>query len=199
MRNLAFVAMIVLAACGDDEAAIDSDEAARRAYFGLDEAIGKSITLGFAGFNAASSANIPPQMGVGEVGGTITITGQVDQGSSNNKGMRLKVGMVDYTDGKLVIDDEEIDVEITYATSDDPNLQPALEMQLKNIPTGTLDGTLIGDFAMTGDLEGTATLNLTFTGVLQDMAGTVIRMPGTTNITGTATSGDGTYNVDITL
>jgi hypothetical protein len=53
---------------------------------------------------------------------------------------------------------------------------------------------------MTGDLEGTATLNLTFTGKLMDAGGgKVVRVPGMTHVTGTAVSGDGTYAVDITL
>src|SRR5687767_4541413 len=83
-------------ACGDEE--IDSDEEARRAYLGLDKSIAKSLALGFTGFNAASSANIPTQMTTGEVGGTLEISGQVDQGASANKGMRLQVGMVDFSD-----------------------------------------------------------------------------------------------------
>jgi hypothetical protein len=193
------VLIAVTGACGGDDT-ISSDEEARRAYFGLDESIGASITLGFAGFNAASSANIAPQAATGIVGGTLTVTGQVDQGSSNNKGMRLKVGMVAYTDGVVVIDGEPTDIDIVYDTATDPAQQPALTMQLKSIPTGTLDGTLIGDYAMTGDIEGTATLNLTFTGKLMDAGGgKVSRVPGMTHVTGTAISGDGTYAVDITL
>ncbi len=190
---------ITAAACGGDDT-ISSDEEARRAYFGLDESIGASITLGFAGFNAASSANIPPQSGAGLAGGTLTITGQVDQGSSNNKGMRLRVGMVAYTDGLVVIDGKPTDIDIVYDTALGAATQPALTMQLKSIPTGTLDGTLIGDYAMTGDIAGTATLNLTFTGKLMDAGGgKVVRVPGMTRVTGTAASGDGTFAVDITL
>lgn len=196
--GLSSIALLCFACGGDD--GIDSDEEARRAYFGLDASIEKSLALGFKGFNAASSANIDPQMDVGVVGGMLTITGQVDQGTSANKGMRLRVGMVDYTDGPLVIDGEELDVDITYNTAADVTLQPALTLNLRNIPTGTLDGTLIGDYTMTGDLEGTATLNLTFAGTLQsDGAGGTIRMPGSTTVTGTATTGDGTYDVNITL
>lgn len=84
-----------LSGCGND---ISSDEQARRAYLGLDKSVGKSLQLGFAGFNAASSANIPAQTTTGDAGGTLTITGQVDQGASSNKGMRLRVGMAGYTD-----------------------------------------------------------------------------------------------------
>jgi hypothetical protein len=190
--------VVGLAACGSDD--IDSDEEARRAYFGLDTSIERSLTLGFAGFNSAQSANISPQMATGATAGTLVITGQVDQGSSANKGMRLRVGMVGYTDGPLVVDGKEIDVDITYDTSTDTAMQPDLQLQLKNIPTGTLTGTLIGTYTMRGDLEGEITLNLMFSGMLKDDGtGKVIRAPGTTTVSGTATSGDGTYDVNLSI
>jgi hypothetical protein len=174
------------AACGEG---VKNEEDARRAYLGLDAHVDKAITLGFAGFNAASSANISPQMTTGTTGGTLTVTGQVDQGASANKGMRLLEDMVMYSDdGKLV-----------YAT--DTAAKPALNMQLKSIPTGTLSGTLVGNYTMTGELMGTVMLNLSFTGQLQpnavDMT-KVERKPGTTTITGTATSPAGTYQVNVT-
>ena len=164
---------------------VSSDEQARRSYLGLDASIDKAIQLGFDGFNSASSANISPQKTTGTASGTLTVTGQVDQGASANKGMRLFEELVNYSDdGKLV-----------YATS----ALPALDMQLKNIPTGTLTGTLIGSFAVAGDITGTVVLNLSFAGTLQPGTGTqVARKPGTTRITGTATSGAGVYQVDVT-
>lgn len=166
---------------------VSSDEQARLAYLGLDASIDKAISLGFAGFNAANSANIPAQMTVGVASGTITVTGQVDQGASANKGMRLFEELINYSDdGKLV-----------YATS--ASALPALNMQLKGIPTGTLDGNLVGAFAVAGELSGSVQLNLTFTGMLQAGTGTKVeRKPGTTRITGTATSGTGVYKVDVT-
>lgn len=194
-----FLLLAISGACGGDDT-ISSDEEARRAYFGLDESVAASITLGFAGFNSASSANIAPQSAPGLAGGTLTISGQVDQGSSNNKGMRLKVGMVAYTDGVVVIDGKPLGIDIIYDTAAGAAAQPALTMQLKGIPTGTLDGALVGDYAMTGDVEGTATLNLSFTGKLMDAGGgKVVRVPGMTHVTGTVTSGDGTYVVDVML
>ena len=191
----AVFALLALGACADDD--IDSEQEARRAYVGLDGSIAKSLTLGFAGFNAASSANIPPQMTAGIESGTLVITGQVDQGSSANKGMRLRVGMVGYTDGVVVLDDENI--EITYDTDLDPASQPYLQLSLKNIPTGTLTGTLTGTYHMTGDIIGDATLDLTFAGTLQADGAGVMRAPGTTTVTGTAVSGEGTYDVSLTL
>lgn len=202
MGKLTFLLFAVsVMACGDD-GDIDSNEEARRAYLGLDQSIEKSLALGFAGFNSATSANIAPQADVGIVAGTLTITGQVDQGSSDNKGMRLYVGMVDYTDGPilLTVDDEEIQVDVTYDTSTDVATQPYLNLSLRNIPNGTLTGTLVGDYTMDGDLEGTATLNLSFTGnIVDDGTGKTIRAIGTTHVTGTATSGDGVFEVDIML
>ena len=88
------------AACGDD--GVSSTEDAKNAYLGLDPSIDKAITLGFAGFNSAKSANIDAQTAMGTKSGTLTVTGQVDQGNSANKGMRLLVAMTGYSDdGKI--------------------------------------------------------------------------------------------------
>jgi len=201
MRNLTclFVFSLVVSACGSDD--IDSDEEARRAYLGLDPSVAKSIQLGFDGFNAASSANIDPQVTAGEADGMLTITGQVDQGNSANKGMRLRVGMVAYDDGPFVIDEDGHTIEVVYDTVEDVTMQPALDMMLKNIPTGTLDGTLLGTYLLSGDIDSEATLNLTFTANLMDGGNnTVVRVPGSTHITGTLdTNGGGTFAVDVTL
>lgn len=206
MRKLLLLCF-VLGACGSNDT-VSSDEQARRAYLGLDKSIGKSITLGFDGFNSASSANISPQTTTGDAmpGGMLTVTGQVDQGNSANKGMRLYVGMVAYTDGPIKINDKGDTIKVTYDTSMTQTDQPYLQMMLKNIPTGTLDGTLnsggtmTGVYHLSGDIKGDVSLDLTFTGTL--MAGpnnTVVRVPGSTHVTGTATSGDGMYMVDVTI
>lgn len=186
-----------LTACGDDD--ISSDEQARRAYLGLDNSISKSLQLGFAGFNAASSANIPLQTTAGDASGTLIISGQVDQGSSANKGMRLRVGMATYSDGEIAVGEDEDPVNITYASSTDTTTQPELTLQLRDIPSGTFTGTLVGTFQMTGDLEGDVTLNLALAGDIEDDGtGKVRRVAGSTTVTGTATSGDGSYNVNLT-
>ena len=193
-------AVSLTAACSDD--GIDSDEEARRAYIGLDPSIEKSLNLGFAGFNAASSANIPPQMTTGTATGTLTISGQVDQGSSDNKGMRLYVGMVDYSDGPITVtyEDEQVEVDLGYDTSADAAAQPYLNLSLRNVPTGTWTGTLLGDYDLHGDIDSTVHLELMFSGTLSDDgAGGTMRTPGATTITGFATSGDGRYDVDLTL
>jgi hypothetical protein len=184
-----------LVGCGDG---VSSDEQARRAYLGLDKSIEKSLQLGFAGFNAASSANISAQLIGGDAAGTLTITGQVDQGTSANKGMRLRVGMTNYSDGTVTVEVEE--VKITYSTSTDTAAQPALDLSLRNIPNGTFTGTLVGSFQMTEDLEGEVTLNLSMSGLIEDDGtGKVRRKAGSTTVTGTAKSGDGEYQVNVTL
>jgi len=202
-KLIGFMLVAVLGgACGDGDD-IDSNEEARRAYFGLDGSIEKSLQLGFAGFNAASSANIEPQMMAGDDASMLTISGQVDQGSSDNKGMRLRVGMVDYNDGDVLIEQEGKDdvlVNITYDTNTDVAMQPFLDLKLSNIPTGTFTGTLTGSYTMDGGLDGTAELNLTFTGkLMSNGAGGTTRVPLMTTVTGTAKSGDGTYEVNLTL
>lgn len=192
------IACVFLVGCTSDS--VNSDEQARRAYLGLDKSVGKSIQLGFDGFNAATSANIPAQMTAGTSTGTLTIGGQVDQGASNNKTMRLLVGMVMYSDGAIVVNDSGDKINVTYDTSTDTTMQPMLTLDLKGIPTGTLTGTLVGTYHLTGDIKGDVTLNLTISGALADGGGgKVIRAPGTTTITGTATQGDGMYMVNVTI
>jgi len=200
------LATLFTAACGDDDA-VDSDEQARRAYLGLDGAIEKSLNLGFQGFNLASSANIDAQMTTGTKAGTLAIDGQVDKGASNNKGMRLYVAMVAYDDGAVVINDDGDTVHIVYDTSTDMTMQPYLDLKLANVPTGTLNGSLgpntnmTGVFQLSGDLEGTLTIDVTLTGNLMAGSGMeVLRVPGSTKVVGTATNSDGgTYQIDVTL
>lgn len=184
-----FIALfgIVVAGCGNGS--VHSDADAQKAYLGLDPSVDKAINLGFAGFNAATSANIPMQMTTGTVKGTLTVTGQVDQGASSNKTMRLATAYAGYQDDAMI--------NVVYDTN--AASLPMLNMDLMMIPTGTLTGTFTGSFTMTGDLKNTVTLDLSFTGMLQAGANmTVERKPGTTHITGTAVSDYGTYTVDVT-
>jgi hypothetical protein len=184
MRSLA-LALVVLTSCGSS---VSSMETAKTAYLGLDPSIDKAITLGFQGFNTAQGANISPQSSAGGAGGTITVTGQVDQGSSPNKTMRLQEALVQYSD----------DGTVTYSTAS--GSPPELDMDLKNIPTGTVTGSLVGDYTMTGALAGPVTLDLGFSSQLEAATppDQVQRKPGTTHIVGTATAGGGTYSIDIT-
>ena len=172
---------------------VDSNETAKQAYLGLDESIDKAITLGFQGYNDAKSANIPAEQTNGDVSGTMTVTGQVDQGVSANKQMRLLEALAEYAD---------TDAGVVYDTSADAGSDGApatLDMSLQGIPSGTLSGSLDGTYAMRGALAGLVTLTVSFDGQLEpNDAGGVERKPGTTHITGTATSGSGTYAIDIT-
>lgn len=182
--TLSLATLCVLVGCGGG---VDSAANAQRAYQGLDASIDKAITLGLDGFNAASSANIPDQVGDGAATGTMTIAGQVDQGTSTNKTMNLTDALADYSD----------DNKLTYDTT----TPAALDMKLSKIPAGTIDGTLNGTFKLSGELAGSVTLTLTFSGVLEPVASDptkIERKPGTTHITGTADSNYGTYTVDIT-
>jgi hypothetical protein len=190
MRRLSWLGVLVLAC---SSGGVDSNEAAKEAYLGLDESIDKAITLGFQGFNDSTNANIPTEQTTGDVSGTMTVTGQVDQGVSANKQMRLNEALGDYSD---------TDAGIVYDTSTDAGTDGApavLGMSLQGIPTGSLSGNLDGTYGMSGALKGLVTLSVTFNGQLEaNDAGGVDRKPGTTHITGTATSGSGVYNIDVT-
>jgi len=174
-----------LAGCGGG--AVGSEEDARLAYMGLDKSIDKAIQLGFDGFNTASSANISPQTAKGTLAGTMTINGQVDQGASSNKTMKLTEQLVMYSD-------------VDKFTYDTGSALPVLDMKLSMIPTGTLDGTLVGTYNISGELKGVVNLNVSFHSDLQaGMAPVMVeRKPMTTHITGTANSDYGIYNIDLT-
>src|SRR3954451_3829570 len=102
--TLTRLALILVAAAGCSNG-VHSDADAQKAYLGLDASIDKAITLGFDGFNAASSANIPSQSTKGAVTGTMTIGGKIDQGSSSNKTMTLTEALAMYSDdGKITYD-----------------------------------------------------------------------------------------------
>ena len=91
-------------------------------------------------------------------------------------------------------------VEIAYDTNVDAAMQPLLDLKLSGIPDGTFSGTLVGAYSMTGDIEGNAELNLSFTGkLMSNGAGGTTRVPLMTTVTGTAKSGDGTYEVNLSL
>jgi hypothetical protein len=83
MKVLLLATILVASACGGSDS-VSTVEDARDAYLGLDASIDKAITLGFAGFNSASSANISPQTASGSTSVKLTVCGQVDQGASAN-------------------------------------------------------------------------------------------------------------------
>ena len=198
MRLLLLLAASSLA-CGCVNS-LDSEREAELAYLGLDAAIKKSVALGFDGFNAASSANIPPQAAAGDVSGTLLIQGQVDQGASVNKGMRLTLAMDEYSDLEDLNPDGQQALSVTYSTDPDAAL-PALDMQLRDIPDGTFEGTLVGTFLVAGGLEGDVEISVALDGLLEsDGAGGTRFEPGSTTIVGLAVSpSGGEFAIDITL
>jgi hypothetical protein len=199
MRNrFAFLApLMIFAACGNNDS-VNSNEQARRAYLGLDKSISKSLALGFMGYNAATNANIPTQTTTGDASGTLTITGHVDQGNPNQISMGLSVGMTMYSDGKITIDDKGNTISVTYATNS--AAQPSLSLKLNASAGNTLTGSLNGDYQMSGDLQGTVTLNLQIDGKFSGTAPNVMRVAGSTTVTGTAVnSSGGSYMVNVTL
>jgi hypothetical protein len=198
LLSVSFTVIAIAPAC--QCGAVGSEDEARIAYLGVDDVVTKAMDLGFAGFGAGDNANIPAQNDDGAESGTINVTGQVDSGASDNKGMRLDVALVEYSDG--TIDDPETDdddkIAITYETAEGAPL--ACDMQLRNFPDGTYSGTLIGDVVMSGDLEGELKLNVTFAGETDDDgAGNTVRAPGTTDVSGTATSPNGDFDIETTI
>lgn len=178
-----------LLACGNK---VSNEAEAEAAYLGLDRAVERGLALGLRGFAGASSANIDPQEEAGEASGTMIITGQVDQGESANKGLRLQMALVDYSDTL----DADGEPDILYVT--DPDAPPALDISLRDIPDGTLEGTLAGLFDMAGAVQGLVELDLAFSGDIEDDGtGNPTRVDGSTAITGTATSDYGVFEVDL--
>jgi hypothetical protein len=184
--------------CGDGGNKVSNTENAQRAYLGLDLSIDKAINLGMQGFNMASSANISPQTGNGDTTGTLVVGGHVDQGASSNKTMNLTTDYTNYEDAARAPNDGGV-LKIIYNAAS--NGVAGLSMKLSNIPNGTFNGSFMQTMHMSGDLQGDVTLNLAFNGDLQPVASgstQIQRKPGTTHITGSATSSYGTYAVDLT-
>jgi hypothetical protein len=183
---------LALVSCGPpDKGDVNNEASARLAYLGLDAAVGRAIQLGFDGFNAASSANIPEQSEAGDLGGMMVVDGKVDQGSSANKGMRLQVTLQDdYAD--VVLEGER---HVTY------NGGPAeFDVNFKGLPDADLTGTLVGTFVMEGDLLGEVTLDVSIVGQTEaGPGGGIVRVPGTVKVTGTATSDYGVFDIDVAL
>ena len=198
MRNVPLIlAWTVLAACTNNS--VDSTTAARRAYLGLDKSVSKSLQMAFAGYDAATNANIPAQTTMGDSTGTLVIVGKVDSGNCTQLSMSLDVGMATYSDGKFM--DGNTSVSVTYATSTDVTMQPVLGIKLNGSSNNAINGTLVGDYTMTGDLKGTVALDLMLTGMFTGTCpNAVTRVAGSTTVTGTATnSSGGVYDVNVTL
>lgn len=191
------VVVLSLASCGPD---VNSDDEARVAYLGIDRVASRVLALGFAGFNAADSANIPTQQVDADETGEVIVTGQVDQGNSDNKGMRLSAALVEYNDGPLddpETDDEEA-FELVYDTEEDAPFD--VDFSLRDIPNGTLSGTINGRVIVSGDLEGGLDLAVDLSGEIEEDDGDTVRTLGSTTVTGTATNdAGGVFEIDAQL
>jgi hypothetical protein len=197
----ALVCLFAFAACGEEDG-VASKASARAAYLGLDNAIEKALNLGFKGFNEASSATIPPQTTDGDVMGTMNVTGKADQGASANKGMRLDVELIGYQDILAIVDVDDADIDFAVVYDTDPAALPYLEAKFSNYPNGTFTGSFTGTVNMSGDLKGIVTLNLSFSGQTEEDPvdpTKVVRVDGTTTVTGTATSSYGTFDISLTI
>jgi hypothetical protein len=191
------IVIATVVGCGNGDS-VNSNEQARRAYLGLDKSISKSLALGFEGYNAASNANIPTEMASGDATGTLTITGHVDHGNPSQATMGLAAAMTMYSDGKIVVDDKNTTIVVTYET--DSAAPPSLGLKLNSSAGDSLTGSLDGTYKMGGDLQGTVTLNLQLSGTFSGTAPNVMRVAGSTTVTGTAVnSSGGTYMVNTTL
>lgn len=194
--TLAVAVLSLLAAqCGG----VSNADGARRAYLGLDRAVDRALSLAFDGVNAASSANIPPQMASGDLAGTMLVEGQVSQGSGSNREMRLLVTLTDYRDNVSDNGDGGSGAALRLIYSKPASGTPiAMDLSLRP-PMFT--GTFAGTVNMTGELAGSVTVNVTLSGQLESMSGSgsrLQRVAGTTRITGTVTSAYGMYPVDVT-
>jgi len=195
MRAALVTTVALLCACGGG--GVNSEHDAEQAYLGLDRMVDKAIGLGFDGYSTASSANIDDQVAAGEISGTLTVSGQVDQGNSDNKGMRLTVELDGYAD-EILEGEEGDDLEVSYGT--DSAAAPELGVQLRDLPNGTMAGSLVGEFDMEGDLVGNVLLSLDIIGEIEDDgAGGIQRTEGTVAVSGSATTPYGVYTVDVQL
>ena len=191
------LACLALTACPG----VSNEGDAARAWLGMEHGVDRVLQLGMDGFNAASSANIPTQTGAGEVDGLMTVDGQVDQGASDNKGLRLQVMLDAYADGPV-----DVDVDgrpdgwaLVYDTAEGDFLD--VDLQLRGLPDAALTGTLIGDAVVGGDLEGPVQFDLQLDGTTEPLDGgeddQIQIVAGSLSVSGTVTSDFGVYQVDL--
>ena len=193
--HMPYVVVTLLAACSG----VDSDEQAHRAYLALDQSIVRTLNLSFQGFNTATNTTIAPQTAEGNHGGMLTVDGTIDQ-SGAMKRLRLNVAMLGYDDGDVLINQNDT-VHVKFDTATDATMLPHLELALTtNAFTGTLDAnaSMTGLYQLRGDLTGTLALDVMISGYTMVGNGTE-RVPGSTQIVGTATNGEGgVFNINVT-
>ena len=185
--------LLLTLACHDS---VTSEREAELAYIGFDAGVSRALDLGLQGFSLASSANLDPQSADGDEAGTMTIEGKADQGSSDNKGLRLYVALAEYADLADVDLDGDDDIYVVYDTEEEGPLD--VDLQLRDMPDGTLSGTLVGTVMLSEDLEGPATFALNLDGATEADGDGLRRVAGSTHVTGTVTGPSGEdYAVDV--
>lgn len=182
------VAVLALSGCGDDGLA--DQEKVIVIYDNFQPSIEKIIENGLLAKDASTSgANITPITADGDIAGLMTIGGQVAQSSSNNENLKLWVQLDAYGDTELVVYQ-------TDNASDDSKLQ--FTLQISSQPEdNVMNGSIVGDIAVSGEVEGTGTLALTFVSDLEDDDNNLSVI--CSHVTGTVSSGDATSNIDFVL
>ncbi|HEX6835349.1 MAG TPA: hypothetical protein VF334_02195 [Polyangia bacterium] len=185
-RRLALLLVAAACGCNNGEAPTINTQA-MEAYLGMDSSIEKALDLAFVGMNSAATANIAPETIGGDAKGKLVVMGQVDQGTSSSKTIRVDAVYNGYSD----------DGDTFYAT--DAAAPPLLALELTQLPYGALSGTFLGVFTMSGLFVGPLTVELKLDGQLQPAGTTgVARVMYSTRIHGTAVSDYGSYAVDFT-
>jgi hypothetical protein len=178
----------LVAACGGGDL---NNQQVQAVFDNFQPTIAKIIDAGIAAKSgSAQGANISPVVRNGDKKGTLTIGGKVAQSSGQNQNLDLWVQLDgDYSDtGKIYY--------ATNNSSDTTKLQ--LSVQIQNQPQdNSMGGTLAGSLTVSGDVRGTATINLRFATDLEDddNAPTTI----CSHVTGSVGAGTNTKQVDFLL
>jgi hypothetical protein len=188
--------LLLASACDDS---VPSEGQADLAFAGLATSIDKATRLGFLGYSAAVDSKLWPQETLGDVSGTLVVSGQVEEGSSDDESLHLDMETERYSD-LADLDEGDAEVSVTYWTDTESGL-PSIDLELVGAPDGTFHGTLAGTFRMMGDLHGNVTLELEIDGVIEsDGSYGTRRVEDSMTVTGTATDGTGdVYEVDVTF
>jgi hypothetical protein len=184
----AALTVFICLGCGND---LNDQEKVQAVFDNFQPTIAKIIEAGIAAkSSSAQGANISPVVRNGDKQGTFTVGGKVAQSSGLNQNLDLWVQL----DGPYSDTGE-----IFYATdntSDATKLQ--FDVQIQNQPTDNfMSGTLAGGLTVSGDVDGSATLNLRFATDLadDDNAPTVI----CSHVTGSVVTPNATKDLDFLL
>ncbi len=183
---LSFVGLTLAAACSGQ-----SEETVQKIIDDFQPTVDKIIENGLAAKDASTQgANITPVTASGDEAGTLTIGGKVAQSSGANENLDLWVQLdSDYSDtGKIIY--------ATDNTSDTTKLQ--LDIQITAQPQDNrMSGSIVGPLTVEGDVNGSASFNLTFEADLADDDANPTLI--CSHVTGSVTSNGATVNVDFVV